>query len=86
MTTQQTTYERALAALPRFSQADLDHADMLDQPDAQSPLWELAWAVLHELDMHEEGEDDYTYVDPTTWRAWLTEFAPATDFAQDWRP
>ena len=84
MTTQQTAYERAVAAVPRFSQACIDHTDMLQQPDAQSPLWELAWAVLHELDLHEEGEDDYAYVDAPAWRAWLAEFAP-TDFPQDWR-
>ena len=78
-------YERALRDLPKRSNADIDATDAMQDKDSQSPLWELAWAVLHELDLREEGEDDCEHIKTKVWRAWLTKHAPTEGFPQEWR-
>jgi len=78
-------YERALRDLPKRSNANIDATDAMQATNSQGPLWELAWAVLHELDLREEGEDDCEHVNPKVWRAWLTKHAPTDGFPQQWR-
>jgi hypothetical protein len=68
MTKKAYTLDEAIAALPIWF-------DSLDE-DIHTDIDSLAYTVLCDIDMHEEGQDCTEHIQPKVLLRWLKKFAP----------